>query len=352
MPKRLTVFLLSLVLPCVLGGCKGPSAPGEEVAEYVLGTLCSVTLYEGASPEIFARVFSRFREIEEEMSANREDSVLNRIRRNAGLAPVQVSPGLWELLDRAVFYGELSGGAFDPTIGPLAQLWDTGAALPRIPGEKEIREKLALVDWRDLALDRERGTAFLRRPGMALDLGAIAKGYAADEAARLIAEAGLSRALVNLGGNILVWGKKPTAPGQPAAPWRIGIQDPLENRGDYLGFLEIPGGQSVVTSGVYERFFEAEGRRYHHLLSTETGYPLENGLLSVTILAGRSIDADALSTAVFARGWESGLALLRAVPGAEALLVLSGRRIRGSPGILARFTLTNPAYRLEESAPF
>jgi thiamine biosynthesis lipoprotein len=337
-------FWFGLGLLCAaLGGCGREAAVrGEEAREFALGTFCSVSLYDKASPEIFARVFARIREIEAVMSANREGTDLDRINRNAGIAPVNAPEELLEVLERARYYAELSGGSFDPTIGPLVRLWDTGSENPRVPGEDEIRKALALVNWRDLVIDREAGTAFLTRPGMALDLGAIAKGYAADEAARVLTEAGFRRGIVNLGGNIAVYGDRP---GEPRRLWRIGVQDPAEPRGDYLGVLET-GDASVVTSGVYERFFEEGGKRYHHLLSTRTGYPEDNGLLSVTVIADRSIDADALSTAVFTLGYERGLGLLETIPGTEALFVFGDRSVRGSPGALRRFTLTGGAYRL------
>jgi thiamine biosynthesis lipoprotein len=259
-----------------------------------------------------------------------------------------VSPELVQVLERARYYAELSGGAFDPTIGPLVKLWNIGSERPRVPREGEIREKLALVNWRDLVLDRKAGTAFLARRGMSLDLGAIAKGYAAGEALRLIAgegppgavSPGPRGAVVNLGGNIALFGEKPGS-----SPWRIGIQDPLEERGAYLGVLEPRGGLSVVSSGVYERFFEEGGRRYHHLLSTETGYPLEGELLSVTVIGESCIDADALSTAVFALGYERGRELLRNA-GAEGIFVFNDRRIRASPGARALFSLTRGDYRM------
>jgi thiamine biosynthesis lipoprotein len=189
-------------------------------------------------------------------------------------------------------------------------------------------------------IDRERGSLFLRRSGQALDLGAIAKGYAADEAVRIMAQARVLGGLIDLGGNIVVYGEK-----EGKTPWRIGIQDPLENRGAYLGVLEVRN-KSVVTSGVYERFLELEGKRYHHILSAQTGYPVENGLLSVTVVADHSVDADALATAAFALGYEPGKNLVEAA-GAEGIFVFEDKSIRGSAGVLGQFTLSAPGYRID-----
>jgi thiamine biosynthesis lipoprotein len=176
---------------------------------------------------------------------------------------------------------------------------------------------------------------------MGLDLGAIAKGYAADEAARIIREARIPRGIVDLGGNIFALGSK-----AGNRPWRVGIQNPLGPRGSYVGILEIRD-KTLVTSGVYERYFEADGERYHHILSTRDGYPVRNGLLSVTIIARRSIDADSLSTGVFAMGYEPGKALVESLPDTEALFIFEDLRIRATAGALRDFTLTDTDFKLE-----
>ncbi|MDR2160420.1 MAG: FAD:protein FMN transferase [Treponema sp.] len=317
----------------------GRTVPGR--TEFVLGTVCSVDLYGKGSRRLYDRIFSRIREIEETMSANTADTELDRINRNAGLEPVKAGEDLLQVLEWAVHYAGTSGGAFDPTVGPLVRLWGIGTERERVPSGEEIAGALALVNWQDLVIDREEGTAFLKRRGMALDLGAIAKGYAADEAARVAVEGGIGRGVLELGGNILVIGSRSWN-----RPWRIGIQDPREGRGAYLGILLVRG-RSVVTSGVYERFFEEGGRRYHHILSTADGCPVRNGLLSVTIVAARSVDADALSTAVFALGYEKGRRLVEAAPDTEAIFVFEDLRIRLTGGIRKDFSLTNREYRLE-----
>jgi thiamine biosynthesis lipoprotein len=317
-----------------------------------MGTVCAVNLYGGGSQKLYAAIFARLREIDRIMNARAfsdesgaeasPQSDLRRINRNAGLAAVAVPGDLVTVLEKALYYAELSGGAFDPTVGPLVQLWGIGTDEARVPGADELQAALALVNWRDVLLDREAGTVFLRRPGMALDLGAIAKGYAADEAAALIKKRGIYRGIIDLGGNILALGER-----SGRRPWRIGVQAPDRERGDYLGVLLVRN-KSVVTSGVYERYFQSGDSQYHHILSTQTGYPVDNGLLSVTIIADFSIDADGLSTTVFALGYEKGRALIESLPGAEALFVFSDLKIRGTPGALAAFSLANQSYRVEE----
>ncbi|MDR1251388.1 MAG: FAD:protein FMN transferase [Treponema sp.] len=343
---------------CVIVICSAACAVRAKVPppqmEFVLGTVCSVNLYEDGSDKLYSRIFTRIREIDRTMSAvpgsqasGQEVSEVVRINRNAGIAPVRVSAELFDVLERALYYAELSGGAFDPTIGPLVMLWGIGTPAERIPDEAEIAGALSLVDWRDLVIDREAGTVFLRRPGMALDLGGIAKGYAADEAARLAREGGAWRGIFDLGGNILALGGRDNGGDNrgEAVPWRIGVQDPLGERGAYIGVLPVRD-KSIVTSGIYERYFEAGGRRYHHILSTGDGRPVNNGLLSVTIIADYSIDADGLSTTVFALGYEKGRALVEALANTEAIFVFEDRTVKITAGIEGIFSLTVSNYTL------
>jgi thiamine biosynthesis lipoprotein len=314
----------------------------------VLGTVCAVNLYERGTPKVYREIFDRLREIENLMSANLDDSDLGRINDAAGIEAVEVHPDTIKVIKRAVYFAELSGGAFDPTVGPLVKLWGIGTGAERIPGEEEIEAVLPLINWRDISIDEDARTVFLTRQGMRLDLGAIAKGYAADEAAEIIKAANITRALVDLGGNILVLGAR--RDGSPRRrPWRVGIQNPAEGRGAYLGIAEVRN-KTLVTSGVYERFFEDEehGKKYHHILSTRDGYPVDNGLLSVTIIGDSSIDADALSTSLFALGFEAGLALAESLANTEAIFVFTDLRVRVTSGALQNFTITDGDFSIPQ----
>jgi thiamine biosynthesis lipoprotein len=328
-----------------------PEQRGSAQTESVLGTLCRIELFGGGNRELYDRLFSRLYEIERLMSTNLADSEVSRINEAAGIVPVPVSPELFTVLERALYFAKASDGAFDPTIGPLVRLWGIGGDSPKVPGKKEIDAALALVNWKDIDLKRGTGnvpagnnvTAFLRRRGMALDLGAIAKGFAADELVKILRETGIKSAVIDLGGNIYVYGTRPRgrffSESGETAKWRVGIQNPLDDRGAYAGYLETDEA-SIVTSGIYERFFIENGKRYHHILDTLTGFPVENGLLAVTIAAGTSMDADALSTAVFALGREKGAALAEA-NGAGAVFIFADKTIRK---ISVDFTLTDAGF--------
>ena len=337
-------MLFFLCVWCVwsLTACLPGGRSNRPMSEIALGTLCTINLFDRGTPALYSMAFARLRELEDIFSFHREDSDLNMVNQNAGISPVRVNPELIEVLSIALEYAEKSNGHFDPSIGPLVRLWGITSETPRVPDEEEILEALSLVNYRDIEIDREKGTVFLKRRGMALDLGAIAKGYAADELARLLVRETVERGIIYLGGDIFALGKR-----ADGSYWRIGIQDPMNQRGSHFGLLELQN-KSVVTSGVYENFFIVDEIRYHHILSTTTGRPVDNGLLSVAIMADNAIDADALSTAAFALGLELGLELINQVPGAAGVFVSDDFSVRLSEGMEEYFTITSGAFMLSE----
>ena len=304
--------------------------------ELALGTVCAVTLFDHGNDIIYNDIFSRIREIENLMSVNIPSSDVSRINAAAGIEPVKVHNDVYTVIERAMYFAEISGGAFDPTVGPLVSLWGIGAENQRVPPQEEIYAVLPFVNFRYLYLDADARTVFLAHHGMALDLGAIAKGYAADEAANIARKAGVRQAKIDLGGNIVLVGTK-----IDKSPWKVGIQNPGNAHGSIVGILQVTE-KTVVTSGVYERFFTDNGKNYHHIFYPSTGYPSENGLVSVTLITNISMDADALSTAVFVMGYETGITLLESFPGTEAVFVFEDNSIRITPGV--NFSLTDRAY--------
>jgi thiamine biosynthesis lipoprotein len=338
--NRAFVFLLCAVLLCA---CTKQNVR----TEFVLGTVCSVRFFENVQPKVFDSVFSFLMHLEDILSANREGSELDTINKNAGIAPVKVSHELIDVLKRALYFAELSSNGsaiapFDPTVGPLVKLWNIGTDAERIPTNSEIQEALSLINWHDVEIDESSETVFLKKKFMALDLGAIAKGYAADEVAKIIIDYGIKSAVIDLGGNIFALGEKPASSifSKPSA-YKIGIQNPVDLRGTYIGYVEVKN-KTLVTSGTYERFFEEGGIRYHHILSTQTGYPVWNDLLSVTIIAGNSMDADALSTTAFALGYEKGFELLENISDVEGIFILND----GSDGSDVSIKMTSGAEKI------
>jgi FAD:protein FMN transferase len=307
----------------------------------LLGTTCEITLYAGGSDAALDAAFSRIADIEARMTINREDSEVIRVNNAAGLHAVTVTPDVFYVISRGLEFSTAGNGAFDITIAPLVKLWGIGTAAAHVPRSEEIRQALARVGYRNLVLSKKDSSAFLKKPGMGIDLGAIAKGYAADEVERILREHGVTSALVNLGGNVLTMGKKPDG-----SPWRIGIQNPEEPRGTHLGIVEVSA-MAVVTSGTYERFFEQGGKRYHHILDTTTGYPVWNGLSAVTIVTANSTTADGYSTLVFTLGLEKGRKVVESTHGAvEAVFITDSHQIYVTPGLRSSFTITDPRFTL------
>jgi thiamine biosynthesis lipoprotein len=322
--------VISPFISCLLAVLFAACAPVEETrSTFALGTVCKIALFENGKKDIYAKIFSRLAEIEAVMSANEIPgggiSELSRVNQNAGIQPVAVSGELITVLERALFFAKITDGAFNPAIGPLVKLWKIGTEDAQVPDKEAILAVQPLLDYRDVEVDAANRTVYLKHKGMSLDLGGIAKGYAADEVVRILTDAGIQRAVIDLGGNIYAHGSK-----APKQKWLIGIQNPLASRGEFLAVEEVSS-RSLVTSGVYERFFEENGIRYHHILDTKTGYPADSGLLSVTIISANSMNADALSTALFVLGYEKGAAILSHFPEVEAVFVLSDTTIRRTP---------------------
>ncbi len=316
--RRVGVMVLCVVL--LFSGC----APSQPVSRsgFALDTFVSVTVYDGGTANVQEALDACFNEItrlENLFSVTRENSDIARINAAEG-APITVAEETAQLLNTAVRYGDLSGGAFDVTLRPVTALWDFTAEQPTLPDAQKLASAVSAVDYRQLSVDSTRVT--LPRGGV--DLGGIAKGFIADRVREVLTEHGVVSALIDLGGNIVTCGSK------AGADWKIGVKDPSDTT--QLCAIVTGRDMSVVTSGIYERGFTLDGVRYHHLLSPSTGIPVQNELASVTIVCERSVDADALSTACFVLGETRARELLATV-GAEALFVRRDGTLSATAGL-------------------
>ena len=230
--------------------------------------------------------------------------------------PVTVSDDTLEILDCARQVAGLSGGRFDVTIAPVSTLWDFTSGEASLPDAEEIAEAAKRVDISRLQIDGNRVTL---PEGMMIDLGGIAKGYIADAVKGYLAWEGVESAILSFGGNIVAIGQKPDG-----SPWKVGIQDIDKPTGEYMLVAQNFGG-STVTSGIYERGFDLDGVRYHHILDPETGWPIQNELASVTIFSESSMWGDALATSAFALGTEAGAAMIEGLEGVEAVFIARDR---------------------------
>nr|WP_208526604.1 FAD:protein FMN transferase [Clostridium botulinum] len=328
-------------MPLVFVGCN--SKPEEPVSRetYLMGTIINIKAYGKNADKAVQSSVDKISDIENKMSLNIPTSEVNKINKNAGIAPVKVSKNTFDVVKASLIYSEKSKGSFDITVEPLVSLWGIGTDKARIPSKDEISNALKLINYKDVIINEKESTVMLKRKGQAIDLGAIAKGYTADELKKVLLNYNVSSAFLSLGGNVYVLGNKPDK-----TSWKIGVQNPLEPRGDYLGIVSVSD-KSVVTSGNYERFFERNGKRYHHIFDTKTGYPAEKGLISVSIISDKSIDGDALSTSVYTLGLDEGKKLIESLKGVEAIFVTNDKKVYVTSGLKDIFKLTNTDFKLQ-----
>mgnify|MGYP000848862070 CR=1 FL=1 len=301
-----------------------------EYTGFSMNTEVTWKIYNGYTQNMEESTKAELARLENMLSRFVPDSEITQINQSAGKESVAISDETFEILSAAVRLSVLSQGAFDITIGPLIDLWDYKHATQPPEGTK-IRQTLDLVNFRDLLLDEDKCTAKLRKAGQSIDLGGIGKGYASDRCLELFARGVIESAFVNIGGNVSVLGSKPDG-----TAWRVGIRHPRQN-GNLIGAVEASG-ESVVTSGDYERFFiDLEGRCWHHILNPISGYPADSGLISATVIAADALMADALSTAIFIAGMERGLGLLHQFPQTEAVLIDQKQQVFITQGLKDRY---------------
>lgn len=311
--KKKHFLPIVLIAALLLGGCSTPKAHEElSVTGLYFDTVVQIHVW-GAKRSVLEHCEELCSYYERLLSKEIETSEISRINA-AGGAPTEVSEETAELIQKGLYYSELTDGKFDITIASLSNLWDFHEnAGGNLPTEQELAAARPLVDYRNVRV--EGNTVTLLVPGMELDLGGIAKGYIADRLKDYLISEGVEHAYINLGGNVLLVGSR-----YDGTDYRIGIQKPFDENGQTITSVEVSD-CSVVSSGIYQRYFEKDGKLYHHILNPETGYPYENNLLQVTILSDSSADGDALSTCCFALGLEEGSKLVESLENVQAIFV-------------------------------
>jgi len=277
------------------------------------------------------------KDIENRMSAQIPTSEIAKINASAGKAPVAVSDDTYRVIERGLKYASITNGLYDPTIYPIVSLWGVTTDKPRLPSDAEIKTALSHVNWKDVVLDPQKKTVFLTKPGMGIDLGSIAKGFSADRCAEVLKAQGINSGIINLGGNIFALGNR--SDGQP---WHVGVQDPYGDRGTYLGIVTAAN-KTLVTSGIYERFFEVNGKKYHHIFDTRTGYPVDSNIEAVTILTDKSFDADGRTLCCFVLDIEKGMAFAKQ-QGVDVMFITKDHKLIMSDGFKKAFELTDKSY--------
>ncbi|WP_300257373.1 FAD:protein FMN transferase [Clostridium sp.] len=269
--------------------------------------------------DILNKSFDLCKYYEELLSKTKKGSDIYNVN-NSGIDGFDVNDETLNIIKRSIYYSELSHGNFDISIQPLLMLWNFKNEKNIIPNQKDIDGRLKLVNYRDMLVDRNH--IKLRKKGMSIDLGGIAKGYIANKIKEYLISEGISSGIINLGGNVLCIGKKDNGEN-----FKIGIQKPFSDRGEILGVLEVCD-KSVVSSGIYERFFEKEDKIYHHIINPKNGKPFESDLVQVTIISADSMDGDALSTIALSLGEEEGIKLINSIEGIEGIFINKNGNIR------------------------
>lgn len=294
-----------------------------------MGTITDFTVFGENAEEAIQRGKDILIDIEQKMSLSIDSSEVNEINRQAGIKPVPVSEDTFEVIKKGVFFSELTEGRFDISIAPITQLWNIGQDGQRIPTDEEIEKALSLVNYELISIDEEKRTVFLEKEGMKIDLGGIAKGYAADKVIQEFKDLGIENALVSVGGNIKVVGENI----QKDRPWRVGLRHPRGARGSHFALTDLHDGETVVSSGDYERYFTENDIRYHHIFDGRTGKPSRTDIIGVSILTNNSMFADGISTSIFLMGSKDGMALINELEGVEAVIVTEDLRVLMSDGI-------------------
>lgn len=328
-PMKQWIFAaLALATAAVCCGCAARTK--AERSLFAMDTYMTLTAYGRGADKALDECEAELGRLEKLFSATLPDSDAARIRAGAG-ADVAVSADTVAMLETALAVSAQSDGAFDPTIYPLVGAWGFLTESPSVPSEAEIADARMRVDYRRLTLSSQSVRV---GPGMGVDFGGVAKGYASDRLVGIFRARGIKSAIVSLGGNVYALGARPDG-----GAWRVGVQDPL-SASDVLGVLLVTD-TAVITSGAYQRNFTENGKQYHHILNPATGYPADGGLVSVTIVDKNGARADSLSTALFVLGETNAVKLWRADGTFGMVIVTSDRRVLVTEGL--DFTLAQDA---------
>ena len=360
--SRFFYLILCTVLVCpilLFTGCQnttGTSTATEKepisISSIKLNTAIQITIYDSQDKSLlddclalcdrYELIFSRTNENSELYKLNHRKDTSDKDPNADGQTipyPISGTADTWHisedlasLLSQGLSITRESDGAFDIAIAPLTSLWDFTAEDPKVPDDAAIQKALPLCSSDGVTIDDQDIT--LPSDDIQFDVGAIAKGYIADRMKDLLVKKGVNSAIINLGGNVLCIGSKPNG-----TPFKIGIQKPFADRNETEAVMDITG-KSVVSSGIYERCFKQGGKLYHHILNPQTGYPYENGLISVTIISDQSVDGDALSTTCFALGLEDGLKFAEK-KGVQAVFITEDYELHYTDGFQDEINVTD-----------
>lgn len=321
--KRFLSAFFILCLLCAFSGCAKKSEPITKTGFY-FDTVITLTIYDSSQESLLEDCFSLAEHYEKLFSTTIDSSDISHINQAKG-SPVTVDNETIDLIQKGLSYCKLSEGGFDLTIGKVSSLWNFSENDGSLPDSDQLAAAVSTVDYENIVI--ENNEVRLADPETAIDLGGIAKGYIADRMKEYLNHNGVTEGTINLGGNVLCIGPK-----KDGSPYRIGIQKPFDDQGAAAAVVEVTD-ETVVSSGIYERYITVDDKLYHHILNPATGYPYENNLFGVTIICQDSVDGDGLSTTCFALGLEKGMELIERLPDTEAVFITEDYEFHCSSGI-------------------
>ncbi len=345
-------LLSSVFCLLLLFGCTKPDKMYKE-SRVLMDTYCTITVVspsEEKAKESIDAGFVEIKKLDKFLNNFVSDSEISAISREAGIKPVHVSKETMDLMQKTLGISNITGGAFDPTIAPVLKLWKFSGrpADPSMPPGDAIKISLKLVDYKKIKINSESSGIYLEDKGMELDLGGIAKGYAADKAVEAIKAKGIKAALVAIAGDIRGCGLSTAG-----NAWKVGIQDPRpENPNsekpweDIFASVDLKD-RAISTAGDYQRSFMKDGKRYHHIIDPVTGYPSDSGLISVSVIAPEGYMADGIDTAILILGPEKGMKLLDSM-GLEGVLVDVNKNILMTKGLKGKVEILKKNYKIAE----
>lgn len=334
MIKRTIIILIAILL---VGCHSNLGTKNVDRSDFLLDTYVDISLFGVKNEEVLDEMYEEVVRLESILSLYKEDSDLYQLRYAKGQL-IKVNEETLEIIDKSLDYTKLTGGLFDVTSGPLIDLWGITSDTPMVPTQEEIKTALLKVGEGNLSIKEDQ---VILRNGAYINLGAIAKGYITDRIVEQAKAHEVAGGIFNFGGNIYVLGNKPDG-----SNYNVGIQRPGDDRNDYFAIFHGTD-KSIVTSGTYERYFEYENERYHHILNPKTGYPSDTDLVSVTIISDTCFEGDALSTSALLLGLEDAQSLISSLEGVEAIFVTGDNEVYITENLMPHVTIIDEDISVE-----
>jgi thiamine biosynthesis lipoprotein len=324
--RKIAITVMAVLFILLANSCEKNKIRAFKETRVSLYTVVAITVYADSQLKAKNAIDATYNELDRLgrlLNFYSEDSEVSMINRFSGVKPVKVSSDTVDAIDRALYVSRSTDGAFDITIGPIVKMWDFEKKI--LPSEKAVKEKLYLVNYRNVVLDKANSTVFLKKKGMQIDLGGIEKGYAADRAVEVLKKYGITAGIIAVGGEVKPFGRKPEG-----GIWRVGIKNPHQkNRDDEIFAIVRLTGKAISTSGGYEKFFIKDGKSYHHILDPATGYPVYE-CQSVSVIANNA--PDGFPTGIFVLGPEKGMKTLKKL-GLDGIIIDKDGEVLTTDGI-------------------